>query len=110
MPQDGRREERGGAGGELDNEFEVPQHQVPAASVVEVAKGGDSAQTEGEISGVYMVERAGDGPKIDRGTWVDAVSEVAVQLRVCFKERAEVLAVVAVQVGGPKGECTCCQP
>lgn len=46
-----------GAGWELNDELQVPQHQVPTGRVVEIAQRLDGAPAEGEIEDIAVPER-----------------------------------------------------
>lgn len=83
-------------GGELNDEIEIPQHEVASLCVIIVAHRQDPAPPMGQVAGVRMIERANLRTQVQGGGGpnggLDGALILEVRLRVI--EGGEILSVI----------------
>ena len=92
-------DEDGRSRGELNDEFELPQHEMPATSMVKVAKGSNDAPAERDIEVVDVLACHGLRPEIDRHGGEDALFKVALEVGIVRADGVERGAVELVEAG-----------
>lgn len=79
MSDDSRWKGNSGSARKFNDQFEVPEDQVPTFCRVEVAEGGDATPAKRKICEVAMFQGAGSRPEVEGGGGPNAIVEVALE-------------------------------
>ena len=104
VAEDGRGYEDDGARRELDDEFEIPEHQMSASVVVVLAKRHDTTPACRIVHVVGVNARDGLWPKIEAGRGENGLGEVVLEGRVLILELELGVLIVRVHVRGKEFE------
>lgn len=94
----------GRPGGKSDDTPAFPQHQMPAAVGVKVAKRGDGAEAEWKVGGVGVLETHGTWAKVERCGCEDAADEITLEGGVVGKQAANSVNVVCIMLCEPRSK------
>jgi hypothetical protein len=103
--------EYGGTGDEdrtawrkLQDEFAVPQNEMPTLRIVVVPKGGDCTPAKGEIGEVAVAKGTCTGSEIEGTGREDAVEEGPFQVLVPLVEHTHIVDVKVKEIWRPIGK------
>ena len=103
-------DEDGGSRGELNNELELPQHEMATPGMIEVTEGGNDAPAKRDVEMVNMFACHSLRPEIDRYGCEDDLRKVAFEVGVVGADRIQYGAVELVEVGREELECSWAPP
>lgn len=107
VPDEGGRNQDGGAGGEADDKAEIPEDQVAAEVRVEASEGCDGAPAPGQIAKVEVGDGECARAKVKGAGSEDAAHEVGAEGEVFGQEQAHLRLVERKQQWCPKSEEDC---
>jgi len=87
MNHDRGWDEHSGTWGEFDNQFHIPENEVPPAGWVEIAKCSDGTPTIGQVGSISMLYANRPGTQVECCSWPYAVFNFFFQGGVVRKEQ-----------------------